>query len=37
VEVGYLGATAVLTVLLWLLYRRGPAASSSSRLATSAA
>ncbi|HWF55295.1 MAG TPA: hypothetical protein VG223_11730 [Solirubrobacteraceae bacterium] len=25
VEVGYLGATAVLTVLLWLLYRRGPA------------
>ncbi|HEY1567469.1 MAG TPA: hypothetical protein VGF68_10645 [Solirubrobacteraceae bacterium] len=30
VEVGYLGATAVLTVLLWLLYRRGPAASSST-------
>jgi O-antigen/teichoic acid export membrane protein len=27
VEVGYLGATAVLTVLLWLLYRRGPSAS----------
>ncbi|HEY1716649.1 MAG TPA: hypothetical protein VGG07_27370 [Solirubrobacteraceae bacterium] len=25
VEVGYLGATSVLTVLLWLLYRRGPA------------
>jgi hypothetical protein len=36
VEVGYLGATSVLTVLLWLLYRRGPAATSSSRLATSA-
>jgi O-antigen/teichoic acid export membrane protein len=36
VEVGYLGATAVLTVLLWLLYRRGPAATSSSRLTTSA-
>ena len=37
VEVGYLGATAVLTVLLWLLYRRGPAASSSSsRLAPGA-
>ena len=39
VEVGYLGATAVLTVLLWLLYRRGPASSSSrsrSRLASSA-
>jgi O-antigen/teichoic acid export membrane protein len=32
VEVGYLGATAVLTVLLWLLYRRGPAASSTSSL-----
>jgi O-antigen/teichoic acid export membrane protein len=30
VEVGYLGATAVLTVLLGLLYRRGPARSSSS-------
>jgi O-antigen/teichoic acid export membrane protein len=27
VEVGYLGATAVLTVLLWLLYRRGPASA----------
>jgi O-antigen/teichoic acid export membrane protein len=37
VEVGYLGATAVLTVLLWLLYRRGPASSSSSRLAATAA
>ncbi len=37
VEVGYLGATAVLTVLLWLLYRRGPAASSGSRLAPGAA
>jgi O-antigen/teichoic acid export membrane protein len=39
VEVGYLGATALLTVLLWLLYRRGPARSSSaaaSRLAPSA-
>jgi O-antigen/teichoic acid export membrane protein len=36
VEVGYLGATAVLTALLWLLYRRGPAAAPSSRLATSA-
>jgi O-antigen/teichoic acid export membrane protein len=30
VETGYLGATAVLTVLLWLLYRRGPAGSSGS-------
>lgn len=28
VEVGYFGATAVLSVLLWLLYRRGPAAES---------
>ena len=39
VEVGYLGATAVLTMLLWLLYRRGPAraASSSSRLASNPA
>jgi O-antigen/teichoic acid export membrane protein len=33
VETGYLGATAVLTVLLWLLYRRAPAAASSSQLA----
>ncbi|MFZ1995986.1 MAG: hypothetical protein WAU75_17885 [Solirubrobacteraceae bacterium] len=32
VEIGYLGATAVLTVLLWLLYRRGPAASASPLL-----
>jgi O-antigen/teichoic acid export membrane protein len=31
VEVGYLGATAVLTVLLWLLYRRGPATLHSPR------
>jgi O-antigen/teichoic acid export membrane protein len=30
VEVGYLGATAVLTVLLWLLYRRGPVVSGPS-------
>jgi O-antigen/teichoic acid export membrane protein len=28
VEVGYLGATAVLCTLLWLLYRRGPSTSS---------
>ena len=27
VEVGYFGATAVLCVLLWLLYRRGSAAA----------
>jgi O-antigen/teichoic acid export membrane protein len=35
VEVGYLGATALLTVLLWLLYRRGTAGAS-SRLAPAA-
>jgi len=35
VEVGYLGATAVLTLLLWLLYRRGPAASPTSPAAPS--
>ncbi len=28
VEVGYLAATALLTVLLWLLYRRGPSAQT---------
>jgi O-antigen/teichoic acid export membrane protein len=34
VEVGYFGSTAILCALLWLLYRRGPsAASSSARLA----
>jgi hypothetical protein len=30
VEVGYFGATAVLCVLLWLLYRRGSAGALSS-------
>ena len=30
VEVGYFGATAVLSVLLWLLYRRGPATPTDS-------
>src|SRR6185437_6646288 len=30
VETGYLRATAVLTVLLWLLYRRGPASAAAS-------
>jgi O-antigen/teichoic acid export membrane protein len=28
VEVGYFGATAILCALLWLLYRRGPAAQT---------
>src|SRR6185437_6964759 len=36
VEVGYLGATAVLTLLLWLLYRRGPAETPTSPAAPSA-
>ncbi len=31
VEVGYVTATAVLTVLLWLLYRRGPAPAPTPR------
>jgi len=35
VEVGYLGATAVLSVLLYLLYRRGPATSPSSSSSSS--
>jgi O-antigen/teichoic acid export membrane protein len=35
VEVGYLGATAMLTVLLWLLYRRGPAGAPRLSLSTS--
>jgi O-antigen/teichoic acid export membrane protein len=30
VEVGYFGATALLTVLLWVLYRRGPAGAVSA-------
>jgi hypothetical protein len=30
VEVGYFGATAVLSVLLWLLYRRGSTTSVGS-------
>jgi O-antigen/teichoic acid export membrane protein len=37
VEVGYLGATAVLAVLLWLLYRRGPVASSASSASSAVA
>ncbi len=36
VEVGYFGATAILCLLLWVLYRQGPATASSTRLATSA-
>ena len=34
VEVGYFGATAVLCVLLWLVYRRGPAPQSAPAAAT---
>jgi hypothetical protein len=37
VEVGYFGATAVLSVLLWLLYRRGPAVQSGTPAAPSGA
>ncbi|HET8976553.1 MAG TPA: hypothetical protein VFN87_00250 [Solirubrobacteraceae bacterium] len=36
VEYGYFGATAVLCLLLWLLYRRGPAAGAQATPAASA-
>jgi O-antigen/teichoic acid export membrane protein len=36
VEIGYFGATAILSMLLWLLYRRGPAPSAPRRDAQTA-